>query len=83
MRVQPFPFGALPVLTRADLHARRAVRSRLGGCDGMRLEAAFRAVLGVPLALAARGARVRPPGIGTPGDVGVLVAATDAEMRST
>lgn len=80
MRVQPFPFGALPALGRGDLSARRAVRSRLGTCDLARVHAAWTEVVGSPLSVVARGARLRPASIGTPGDVGVLVGAVDAEL---
>lgn len=81
MRVQPFPFGALPALARGDLWARHAVRSRLAACDSALLEGAFQTVLGTKLTLTGRGARVRHPGIGTPGDVGVLVAADGADLE--
>ena len=80
MRVQPFPFGALPALGHGDLSARRAVRSRLAGCDLASVPGAWAEVLGSPLSVSARGARVRPASIGTPGDVGVLIAPVDAEL---
>lgn len=77
MRVQPFPFGALPALARGDLTARQAVRSRLSGCDAKRLASAWSDVLGSQLSLSPRGARMRPSTIGTPGDVGILLASGD------
>lgn len=76
-RVQPFPFGALPALARGDLVARQAVRSRLVGANAARLADAWSALTGSPLALAPRGARLRPNHIGTPGDVGILLASGD------
>ena len=81
MRVQPFPFGALPALARADLWARHAVRSRLACCDAALLESAFQTVIGAKLTLTARGARVRPGNVGTPGDVGVLLADDTGDLE--
>lgn len=80
MRVQPFPFGALPALGRGDLWARRAVRSRVVGCDPDRLAAAWTEVVGSRLSLDARGARIRPAQIGTPGDVGVLLGSNASDL---
>lgn len=79
MHVQPFPFGALPALSRVDLLARAALQSRLPPLELAQVSAIATQVLQTPIELRAREARRRPAQIGTPGDVGLIVRAVGAE----
>lgn len=81
MRVQPFPFGALPALTRADLGARAALRSRVPALSLAQLAEVAGRVLNTPITLRARETRARPAMIGTPGDVGILLRTVGADLE--